>query len=62
MNEVLAYLAHNPLVTLYTLQALTYVAAAALSQHAGHKDLSACYSASAMLHGGFAGCHLMHLG
>jgi hypothetical protein len=61
MNEILAYLTHNPLVALYTLQAATYAAAAALSHHAGHKDLCICYSASALLHGGFATCHLMHV-
>jgi hypothetical protein len=42
MFEILAYLQRNPLVALYTLQAATYVAAAALSHRAGHKDLSVC--------------------
>jgi len=60
MNEIFNYLTRNPLVVLYTLQALTYLTAAALSQRAGHRDLCVCYSASALFHGGFAACHLTH--
>ena len=62
MSGVFSHLAHNPSVTLYVLHALTYLVAAMLSRQAGHANLCLCYSTSAMLHGGFAGCHLMHLG
>lgn len=57
-----SYLSSNPLVILYGLQACTYCVAAVLSQHAGHRDLCVCYSFSAILHSGFAACHLLHLG
>ena len=62
MTQVLAHLYSNPLAPLYTLQSITYIAAAILSKRAGHNDLCMCYSVSAFIHGGFAGCHLLHLG
>ena len=61
MFEVLAHVATSPLVTLYTCQAVTYIAAAALSVRAGHGDLAAVYSVSALLHCGFASCHMLAL-
>jgi hypothetical protein len=62
MSGAFSHLTNNPLVALYILQSLTYLTAAILSRQAGHTNLCLCYSTSAMLHGGFAGCHLMHLG
>jgi hypothetical protein len=52
-------LTNNPLVLLYILQALTYGAAALLSEH---KPLIICYSTSALLHSLVGICHLMHVG
>ena len=43
--EFLSHLTH-PVAALYPLQAATYVTAAALSFHHGHRDLSACYAFS----------------
>jgi hypothetical protein len=53
---------HNPPVVLYTLQAATYGAAAALSRRGDHGSLTLCYLASALLHALLGTCHLMHLG
>lgn len=61
MNDFLANLPSNAVMTLYTFQAITYVTAAALAVRMGHKDIAACYSFSAVLHVGFASCHLFHL-
>jgi hypothetical protein len=61
VTEQLILLSSNPLAPLYGLQALTYTVAAVLSQHAGHKDLCACYSFSALIHAAFAACHMLHL-
>lgn len=61
MKDALIHFHANPLVALYTLQAITYVVAAACSQRAGHRDLCACYSFSAIVHCGFAACHLLQL-
>ncbi len=59
MFDIFARLSSSPLTVLYASQAATYVAAAILSRRAGHRDLSFCYSASALLHWAFAACHLM---
>jgi hypothetical protein len=51
--EFLPHLYH-PVAALYALQAVTYVKAATLSLHHGHRDLSVCYAFSAFLHIGVA--------
>jgi hypothetical protein len=50
----------NSAVVLYVLQAVTYGVAAALSYGSDHGSLSACYLASAVLHGLLGTCHLIH--
>lgn len=49
----------NPLVILYGAQALTYFVAAMLYRRAGHRDLAACYGASAALHSAMAATHML---
>ncbi|MSP01420.1 MAG: hypothetical protein EXR07_10295 [Acetobacteraceae bacterium] len=59
---MLAELSHSPLFILYILQACTYGTAAAISWRCGHRPLTICYSVSALLHGLFTSCRLLHLG
>ena len=59
---MLNILSQNSLAALYLLQAATYFAAAAFARSEDHGKLTLCYLASAMLHGLFGACHVMHLG
>ncbi len=52
-------LTSHPMAVLYALQALTYVTAAGLSLRHGHRDLSACYCLSALLHSVVAAYHFL---
>ncbi len=60
MIEVLAHNI-NPIAMLYALQCFTYAAAAILSLRHGHRDLSACYAFSTLLHAGIGACHWLQL-
>jgi hypothetical protein len=54
--------AHNPLVVLYMLQAITYSAAATLSRRGYRKAVTVCYLASAVFRGILGACLFLHLG
>lgn len=53
---------HDPMVTLYAIQAVTYAFSAVVSRMAGHVELSSCYTMSSLIHALLAAVHLLHLG
>jgi len=53
--------AHNPLVVIYLLQAMTYTAAATLSRGGYRKAVTVCYLASAVFRGILGVCLFLHL-